>query len=162
MNNAHAAILALAQRNAKEKITDEFSTPEMTAGMSSEIQVALKELQAEEAKDAVKAAAKEIMVITRRANEREEKIIADIRALRRKIKMEEDELQTQLANLRTARTYAYSSSNYFPLMASLGSYMFDRQLMQDNPELFRIPVPMPEVEKKAETSSPARRKTAGK
>lgn len=139
MNNTQSVILALAQRSAKNQTTDEFSLPEMTNGMSDELKAAIVEIEAEQSKQVIKDAAKEILSITRTASEQEANIIDDIRAVRREAKMKEDQLQARLSKIREARTYAFASSNYVPLMVSLGQYSFSPLMMAQHANLFLIP-----------------------
>lgn len=123
------ALVALADTTTGQEIKKEFNIDLI----APDIRTALAELQAEEKKNAARAAAKEIMTLIQMT---EQVKLGEIQKIRNARSIVEYSKQ-KLAAIEEATAYATSSNNYLPLCVALGVPVGQ---MNIKPELTVIPV----------------------
>ena len=104
----------LAGVNDSVEIFKELGLTQETI-VNNEFSSALKELQEEERKAALKGAAKEVIGLMKSVKEQMDDIVKQIRSVRSKEKF----LLSAIKNMQRAQEYAYETNNYIPLVVAL-------------------------------------------
>lgn len=120
---------------AKQKTSsDEFNTAELV-GLNDSMATAVREALEEDRKNAVKAAAREVVSLIRSADAKKLALINEIRAIR----LKEKELLAKLKSIDIATEYGNTTSNYVPLaiqVENVGRALGDYQSLTKIPENF--------------------------
>ena len=133
--------------------TDDLSSLMMDA-LPENIKAALAEAQADELKNAAKAAASEILKLMKAANEKIEAHVTSIRDARKQIDRSKDRIE----KIVRAREYALETNNWFPLIM-LTESMSSSQMYSLKEDGVALEVPDNWVSKTA-ASAPAAKKVA--
>lgn len=110
----YANLIKLAKGNSTVAKDTEFGLDDSPSGV--EIKNALKEVMAEDRQKTVKAAALEILEIHKMATAKQEHLVAMIRSARKT----EASAKAQLKEINQSKDHAGKTSNYLPLMQSIG------------------------------------------
>lgn len=133
--------------NVLERMADSSLNKELEAagiaGLPENIQEALKEQLADEAKVAAKSAAKEIMTTFKAHDQSVEYLVKELRNIRKR----EQGLKDEIEALNRAKAYGIETNNFIPLAIMTGN-LYSHQV--DNKDLVSIPKDWKPVEKKAE------------
>ena len=107
-------LLKLAGINDKNEIMAELGLTEDTI-VNSEFSAALKEMQEEDRKKAMKNAAKEVIDLLKHTKSATDGLVSEIRCVRQR----EKKLLAAVKQIQLAREYAAETSNYIPLLVAL-------------------------------------------
>ena len=107
-------LLKLAGINDESEIMAELGLSDDTI-VNSELSAALKEMQEEDRKKAMKNAAKEVIDLLKHAKSSTDRLVAEIRCVRHR----EKKLLGAVKQIQLAREYAAETSNYLPLLVAL-------------------------------------------
>ena len=106
--------LKLAGINDESEIMAELGLSDDTI-VNSEFSAALKEMQEEDRKKAMKNAAKEVIDLLKHTKSSTDQLVAEIRCVRHR----EKKLLGAVKQIQLAREYAAETSNYLPLLVAL-------------------------------------------
>ena len=107
-------LLKLAGVNDENEVMAELGLTEDTI-VNSEFSAALKEMQEEDRKKAMKNAAKEVIDLLKHTKSSTDQLVAEIRCVRHR----EKKLLGAVKQIQLAREYAAETSNYLPLLVAL-------------------------------------------
>ena len=107
-------LLKLAGINDENEIMAELGLSDDTI-VNSEFSAALKEMQEEDRKKAMKNAAKEVIDLLKHTKSSTDQLVAEIRCVRQR----EKKLLNAVKHIQLAREYANETSNYIPLLVAL-------------------------------------------
>ena len=107
-------LLKLAGINDENEIMTELGLSDDTI-VNSEFSTALKELQEEDRKKAMKNAAKEVIDLLKHTKTSTDRLVAEIRCVRQR----EKKLLSAVKQIQLAREYAAETNNYIPLLVAL-------------------------------------------
>ena len=107
-------LLKLAGINDESEIMTELGLTEDTI-VNSEFSAALKEMQEEDRKKAMKDAAKEVIELLKLTKSVTDTLVSEIRCVRQR----EKKLLAAVKQIQLAREYAAETSNYIPLLIAL-------------------------------------------
>ena len=105
----------IAELAKQKNSVDEFNTAELV-GLNDSMATAVREALDEDRKNAVKAAAKEVVTLIKSSATKKLDLINEIRAIR----LKEKELLAKLKNIDAATEYGNQTSNYLPLAVQVG------------------------------------------
>ena len=107
-------LLKLAGINDENEIMAELGLSDDTI-VNSEFSAALKEMQEENRKKAIRGAAKEVIELLKHTKSSTDQLVAEIRCVRQR----EKKLLGAVKQIQLAREYAAETSNYLPLLVAL-------------------------------------------
>ena len=107
-------LLKLAGINDESEIMAELGLSD-DAIVNSEFSAALKEMQEEDRKKAMKNAAKEVIDLLKHTKSNTDQLVAEIRCVRQR----EKKLLSAVKQIQLAREYAAETNNYIPLLVAL-------------------------------------------
>ena len=107
-------LLKLAGVNDENEIMAELGLSDDTI-VNSEFSAALKELQEEDRKKAMKNAAMEVIDLLKHTKTSTDRLVAEIRCVRQR----EKKLLSAVKQIQLAREYAAETNNYIPLLVAL-------------------------------------------
>ena len=107
-------LIKLAGINDENEIMTELGLSDDTI-VNSEFSAALKELQEEDRKKALKNAAKEVIDLLKHTKSSTDRLVAEIRCVRQR----EKKLLAAVKQLQLAREYAAETNNFIPLLVAL-------------------------------------------
>ena len=107
-------LIKLAGINDENEIMAELGLSDDTV-VNSEFSVALKELQEEDRKEAMKNAAKEVIDLLKHTKSSIDQLVTEIRCVRQR----EKKLLSAVKQIQLAREYAAETNNYIPLLVAL-------------------------------------------
>ena len=107
-------LLKLAGVNEENELMAELGLSDDTI-VNSEFSAALKEMQEEDRKKAMKNAAKEVIELLKHAKSSTDRLVAEIRCVRQR----EKKMLAAVKQIQLAREYAAETSNYIPLLVAL-------------------------------------------
>ena len=147
-------LLKLAGINDESEIMTELGLTEDTIP-NSEFSAALKEMQEEDRKKAMKNAAKEVIDLLKHTKSATDGLVNEIRCVRQR----EKKLLAAVKQIQLAREYAAETNNYIPLLVALqyDSPRSQAALQADFGEKARVPENW-----KPDSAKPAARSTAKK
>ena len=118
-------LLKLAGINDESEIMTELGLSDDTI-VNSEFSAALKEMQEEDRKKAMKNAAKEVIELLKHTKSSTDQLVAEIRCVRHR----EKKLLGAVKQIQLAREYAAETSNYIPLLVALHYDSFNQASLQ--------------------------------
>lgn len=109
----HNTLLKLAGINNNQDLYEELGLSTENLG-NTEFSAALKEIQAEEKKNVIKDAAKEVFELMKHSNSKTALLVDELRKVRRT----EKSLLAAIKDIERAKLYAAHTNNYIPLLVA--------------------------------------------